>query len=81
MVWTLENNMVEGSFFCAKLTSRRGGHSPFVQTGAEASVTGAEAVKPDPRCSWQSHPGGWVLMSGMKARSLVVLSNHSAFHR
>ena len=26
-------------------------------------------------------PWGWVLMSGMEVRSLVVLSNHSAFHR
>jgi len=26
-------------------------------------------------------PGGWVPVSGMKVRSLVVLSNHSAFHR
>ena len=49
--------MVDGSFFCAKLTSRRGGHTLFVQTGAEASDSGAEVVKSDPRCSWQSHPG------------------------
>jgi len=26
-------------------------------------------------------PRGWVLMSGMKAQSLIVFSNHSAFHR
>ena len=26
-------------------------------------------------------PGGWVLVSGMKGRSLVVLSKHSSFHR
>jgi len=25
-------------------------------------------------------PGGWVPVSGMKIQSLVVLSNHSAFH-
>jgi len=57
MVWTLDNNMADSSFFCAKLTSRRGGHIPFAQTGAEASDTRAEAVKPDPRCSWQSLSG------------------------
>jgi len=44
MDWTLEENMVDGLFFCATLTSRRGGHTPFVQAGAETSGTGAEAV-------------------------------------
>jgi len=45
--WTLEDNMVDVLFFCATLTGRRGGHTPFVQAGAETSDTGAEAVKPD----------------------------------
>ena len=31
------------------------GHTTFVQTGAETSDTGAEAVQPDPRCSWKGH--------------------------
>jgi len=48
MDWTLEDNMVDGLFFCATLTGRRGGHTPFVQAGAGMSDTGAEAVKPDP---------------------------------
>ena len=30
-------------------------HTPFVQAGAGTSDTGAEAVKPDPRSSWQGH--------------------------
>ena len=37
MDWKLEGNMVDGLFFCATLTGRRGGHTPFVQrrmTGA-----------------------------------------------
>jgi len=46
--WTLEENMVDGLFFCATLTGRRGGHTPFVQAGAEKSDTGAEVVS---RCS------------------------------
>jgi len=33
----------------------RGGHTPFVQAGAETFDTGAEAVKPDPGCSWEGH--------------------------
>jgi len=29
-----------------------------VQSGAEASNTGAEAVKPDPNSSWEGYSGG-----------------------
>jgi len=42
MDWILEDNVVDGLFFCAPLTGRRGGHTPFVQAGAETSDTGAE---------------------------------------
>ena len=72
--------MVEGLFFCATLTDRRGGHTPFVQARAETSDTGAEAVKPDPGSSWEGHSWGWVPVSGVKMRSLVGLSVHSASH-
>jgi len=71
--------MVDSSFFCATLTGCREGHTPFVQAGAETSNTSVEAVEPDPGCSWESHSGG-MLVSGMKKRSLVGLSVHSAFH-
>jgi len=57
MDWTLEGNMVDGLFFCATLTGRRGGHTPFVQVGAETPDTSAEAVKPDPGSSWEGHSG------------------------
>jgi len=30
MDWTLEEDMVDGLFFCATLTGRRGSHTPFV---------------------------------------------------
>jgi len=33
MDWILEDNMVDGLFFCAALTGCRGGHTPFVQAG------------------------------------------------
>ena len=49
--------MVDGLFFCATLTGRRGSRTPFVQTGAETSDTGAEAVKPDPGSTWEGHSG------------------------
>ena len=51
--------MVDGLFFCPILTGRRGGHTPFAQTGVEMSDTGAEAVKPDPSSSWECYSGGW----------------------
>jgi len=57
MGWTLEDDRVDGLFFCATLTGRRGGHAPFVQTGVETFDTCAEAVKSDPRCSWEGRSG------------------------
>ena len=80
MDWTLEDTMVDGLFFCATLTGRRGGYTPFVQAGAETSDTGAEAVKPDPGSSWEGHSREWLPVSGMKMQSLVGLSAHSPFH-
>jgi len=44
MDWTLEDNMVDGLFFCATLTGRRRGHTPFVQAGVQTSDTDREAV-------------------------------------
>jgi len=64
MDWTLEDNMVDGLFFCAMLTGRRGGHTPFVQAGAETSDIGAEAVKPDRGSSWEGHPGAGACVGG-----------------
>jgi len=73
------DNMVDGLFFCTTFTGHRGGHTPFVQAGAKTSHTDAEAVKPEPRCSWEGHSTRWMPVSGIKVRrSLVVLSNHSA---
>ena len=80
MEWTVEDNMVDGLFFCATFTGRRRGHTPFVQAGAETSDTGAEAVELDPGSSWEGHSGGCVLVSGVEVQSLVVLSAHSTFH-
>jgi len=86
--WPVKDKMFNGLFLCTTLTSRKRGHIPFVEAGAETSDTGAEAVKPDPRCSW-------VPMSRMKVCSLVMTphfhprhrhsasptSSHSVFHR
>jgi len=51
---TVKDDMVAG-LSRATLTGRRGGHTPFVQAGAETSDTGAEAVEPDPGSSWEGH--------------------------
>jgi len=51
--------MVDGLFSCTTLTGRRGGHTPFVQVGTEMSDTGAQAVKPNPGCSWEGRSGEW----------------------
>jgi len=80
MDWTLDDNMVDRLFFCNILTGRTGGHTPFVQAGAETSDTSAEAVKLDPGSSWEDHSVVWVLVWGMKMWSLVGLFNHSTFH-
>ena len=80
MDWTLEDNKVDGLFFCATLKGRRVGHTLFVQAAAEMSNTGAEAVKPDPGSSWEGHSGGWLPVSGMKMRMRMGLPAHSTFH-
>jgi len=49
-----------------------------VQAEAETSDTGAQAVKSDPSCSREGHSRGWVAVLGIKMRSLVNLSAHSA---
>jgi len=58
MDWTLDDDMVDSLFCCSTLTGRRGGHTPFVQAGAEMSDTGAQVVEPDPVSSWKGHFGG-----------------------
>ena len=45
MDWTLEDNMVDGLFFCATLTSRRGGHTPFVQAEPETCGGGLAGTR------------------------------------
>jgi len=47
----IEDDMVNSLFFCATLTSCRGGHTLFVQAWVETPNSGAEAVKLDPGSS------------------------------
>ena len=69
MDWTVVDDMVDG-LFCATLTGRRGGHTPFVQAGVETSDTGAEAVEPDPGSSWEGLSGGMYLCLELKCAVL-----------
>ena len=81
MDWTLEDNMVDGLFFCATFTGRRGGHTPFVQAGGESSDTNADAAKQDPDCSLEGHSkdvGGGVGQESVE--SCRVARAHSALH-
>jgi len=55
MDWTLEDDMVDGLFFCATLTGHGGGHTPYAQAGAETSDTGVDVVEQDPGSSWEGH--------------------------
>jgi len=87
MDWTLQDNMVDGLFFCATLTSRRGSHTHLYKqewkrptpvrrrlSRTQALLGRTHAIQ----ALWDSHSKGWVPMSGMKMRSLVGLSVHSA---
>jgi len=79
MDWTLKDNMVDDLFFCATLTGRRGGHTPFVQAGVETSDTDAETVQQDPGSSWEGHSGSECRCGDENTES-CGLSAHSAFH-
>ena len=80
MDWTLEDNMVDGLFFCAIFTGRRGGHTPFVQAGAETSDTGGRRLSRTWALLGRVIQGVCVPVSGIKIRSLVGLFAHSTFH-
>jgi len=78
---TIKNNMANSLFFRATPTICWMGHNLFVQAGTETSDTCAEAVKRNHAVLVRAIPGRCVSMSGMKARSLVVFSNHYLLHR
>jgi len=77
--WTLED-MVDGLFFCATLTGRRGGYTPFVQAERKHLTPVQRQLSQTQALLGRVILGGWVMVSGMKMRSLVGLSTHSAFH-
>ena len=83
MDWTLEDNMFHG-LFCATLSGRRGGHTPFVQAEAESPTSVRRRLSRTQVLLGRVIPGVCVPVSpvsGIKVRGLVGLSAHSAFHR
>ena len=80
MNWTVEDNMVDSLFFRATLTGRKGGHTPSAQAGTEASDTGAEVVKPDPRFSWKGRSKKVGSGVGHESAEFCRLSNRSESH-
>jgi len=78
--WTLEDSVVDGLFFCATLTGHRGSHTPFGQTGAKRPTSLRGRLSRTQSLLGRVIPGWWVPVLGMKVRSLVMLSNHSALH-
>ena len=79
MGWTLEDNMVDGFFFCATLTEEAIPH--LYKQEWKRSTPVRRRLRWTQAVLGRVIPGEWVSVSGMKLRSLVVLSNHSAFHR
>jgi len=80
MDWTSEDNMVDGLFFFATLTGRNGSHTPFVQAGGKRPTPVRRHLSRTHALLGRVIPGVCVVVSGMKMRSLVGLSAHSAFH-
>jgi len=73
MDWTVQGNMVKVLFLCATPQAAEG--VIFHLCKQERRLKRTHSVLD------RTILGGWVSMSGMNLRSLVVLCNHSAFHR
>ena len=80
MDWTLEDNMVDGLFFCATLTGRRGGMPHLHKQERKNPTSVRRRLRRTQAVLGRVVPRGWVPVSGKKVRSLVGLSARSAFH-
>jgi len=77
MGWTFED-MVDGLFFCITLKAAEGVISYLCKQEWKHLTLVQRQIS---HVLGKAFPGVWVLMSGMKVQSLVVLSNNSAFHQ
>ena len=72
------SNMVDGLFFCSTVTSHRMG---LVKVGVKRPTLVRRRLSGTHGVLGMAIQGGCLPMSGMKERSLLVFSNHNAFHR
>jgi len=72
--------MVDGLFFCATLTGRRGDIPHLYMQEWKRPTPVRRRLSRTQALLGRVIPGGWVPVSGMKMRSLVGLSAYSAFH-
>ena len=70
MDWTLEDNMIDGLFFCATLAGRRSGHLCKQEQKRPTPVR--ERLRRGHRCSWQGHSRR--VGRGWKSRSALQTS-------
>ena len=71
MDWTLEDNMVDGLFFCATLTGGRGGHTHFYKQERKRPTAVRRWLSRTQALLGRVIPGGWMPVSEMKMRSLM----------
>jgi len=79
MDWIVEDDMVDGLFYTT-FTCRSGGHTPFVQAGAETSDTGSEAVKGGERCTFLGSPLFWVPLAVLRVQIVLIFDEKLIIH-
>jgi len=80
MDWTLEDNMVNGLFFCATLTGRKEAIPHLYKQEQKRLTSVRRRLSQTQACLGRVIPGVCVPVSGIKVRSLMGLFAHSAFH-
>jgi len=80
MDWTLEDNMVDGLFFCPHSQVAEKAIPHLYKQERKRPTAVRRRLSRTRAVLGRVIPGGWVPVSGIKVRSLVRLSNHSAFH-
>ena len=74
--WALQDNMMDGLFFCASLTGCRKGHTICVSRSGKVRHRWG-GIKPEPRCSWQGHSRRVGADESTESRSVASTTPHS----
>jgi len=80
MDWTLEDNMVDGLFFCATLTGRKEAIPHLYKQERKRLTSVRRRLSQTQALLGRVIPGVCVPVSGIKVLSLMGLSAHSAYH-